>query len=190
MSQPLETRIAAALASPLRAADLALLIDEVSATAASATVQHEDLQRAALDPGSGVQAAEAARQEAERVGFSLQRLHSAADRLGALHRAAMAAEREAAEARAAAALKAKQDAARAQWDREYPLLANRIAGLVRMVSDAGLSPPHIVLHERHEGVSPTFRVYLPPPSRPEFRPDDYAPSCEGDLVIKAIGERK
>jgi hypothetical protein len=190
MSRPLETRIAAALTAPPPAADLASLIEEVSAAAASATVQHQALQRSALDPASDAQAAENIRQEAERLGFNLQRLHTAADRLGALHRAAIEAEDAEERARVDAALQAKREAARAQWDREYPLLANRIAGLVQLVKDAGLRAPHIVLGERYEGVNPSLRGYMPPPSRPEFKPDDYAPSCAGDLIIRTNGASK
>lgn len=79
----------------------------------------------------------------------------------------------------------KRSPAVEQFEREFPILANRIAGLLENLEAA--VPPHevpqVVLTIHRGGSNPAPKQYAPRTFLAGHRPDDYAPSCAGALNI-------
>jgi hypothetical protein len=189
MSGDLDARIVQALAVTPSAGVLSRLIDEANLAAAQAVRDHEELSDAAADPMASVAEELEKSALANQKAFERDRLFRQASALGARLTDLRAKEEAAERARIEAQREAQQQAARDQWDREYPVLANRIAALHAQLVTAGLPAPTLVLGERYEGPNPSFCTYLPAPVQPYLRPSDYAPSCAGDLVLKAGGAK-
>ncbi|MBJ7410843.1 MAG: hypothetical protein JHD15_10860 [Phenylobacterium sp.] len=179
----LDQRLAVALQGVSTSSELAPLIDELNAETANASVELEGLRARALDPATPDGEAAKLREAVAATDFRLQRLHVACERVGDHFRKALEDEAAAERAAREAAIRAKQDAARDQFDREYPALANRIAGLCAQLVAAGLPAPPIKLGVRQLDHRTNLATYFPPP-HPVLTPGDYAPGCEGDLVIK------